>query len=356
MAKRRRRRKQKAVIIGVLLSFTVLVGLYVVSSFYFDEHFFFRTKINGWRVGGMNLTEAEAKVGDGVEDYLLTVFDRDGGKHHVYGKDIECSYVPDGSVKRLLDKQNPIQWVSAVFNPQGGDVPITMDYKEELISQAVKDMDCFQEENITEPESARIELGEDGYYIEPEAPGNRMDFESVLAKVKQAVSEGASSVQLTDEDYVSPEYTSESDEIVATIERINNYENAVITYQIKDYEESLGKEQIRDFLVVDGFEVSLQEDKITDYVQMLASKYNTYADVRTFRTSSNDTVEIGGGDYGWIVDKQSRLKQIERLAGRSAGSLSIPNALLSRARMTLAILMWRLITPNSTCGIMKMAN
>ena len=142
MAKRRRRRKQKAVIIGVLLSFTVLVGLYVVSSFYFDEHFFFRTKINGWRVGGMNLTEAEAKVGDGVEDYLLTVFDRDGGKHHVYGKDIECSYVPDGSVKRLLDKQNPIQWVSAVFNPQGGDVPITMDYKEELISQAVKDMDC----------------------------------------------------------------------------------------------------------------------------------------------------------------------------------------------------------------------
>lgn len=311
MAKQRRRRKQRAVIISVFLLFTVLVGLYVGISFYFDDHFFFRTKINGWRVGGMNLSDAEEKVGNGVEDYLLTVFDRDGGKHHVYGGDIECSYVPDGSVKRLLDRQNPIQWIGAVFSPQGGDVPITMDYKEELISQAVKDMDCFQEENITEPESARIELGEDGYYIEPEVPGNRMDFESVLAKVKQAVSEGASSVQLTDEDYVSPEYTSESDEIVATMERINDYENAVISYEIKDYEETLGKEQIRDFLVVDGFNVSLQEDKITDYVQMLASKYNTYADVRSFKTSSDDTVEIGGGDYGWIVDKPGEAEQIK---------------------------------------------
>ena len=172
-------------------------------------------------------------------------------------------------------------------------------------------MDCYQKENITDPESARIELGEDGYHVEKETPGNRMVFERVLAKVKQAVSAGETSVQLTDEDYVSPEYTSESKEIVETMERIEKYENATIDYQIKDSKEQLGKEQIRDFLTVDGFNVSLKEDKITDYVQMLASKYNTYADVRKFKTSSNDTVEIGGGDYGWIVDKPGEAEQLK---------------------------------------------
>lgn len=308
---RRKKQKQKVIVISVALTLTVLAGVYVAISFYFSSHFFFRAKINGWRVGGMDLTAAEEKVGDGVEDYLLTVFDRDGGKHHVYGADIACSYVPDGSVEKLLNAQNPVQWVGAIFAPHESEVPITMEYKEELISQAVESMDCFQKENITDPESARIELGEDGYHVEKETPGNRMVFERVLAKVKQAVSAGETSVQLTDEDYVSPEYTSESKEIVETMERIEKYENATIDYQIKDSKEQLGKEQIRDFLTVDGFNVSLKEDKITDYVQMLASKYNTYADVRKFKTSSNDTVEIGGGDYGWIVDKPGEAEQLK---------------------------------------------
>lgn len=314
MAKRRRRKRQKQMIIAgsaVLALLVVIAGLYFAMAFYFHDHFFFRAKINGWRVGGMDLKTAEEKVGDGVEDYLLTVFDRDGGKHHVYGGDIECAYVPDGSVEKLLHEQKPLQWISAVFNPDEGEVPITMDYKEELIAQAVKDMDCFQEGNITEPENASIELGDDGYYIKPETLGNCMIFENVLAKVEQAVSDGEDTVQLTDEDYVSPEYTSESAEVVGAMAQIDKYGSAEINYEIKDYEETLDKEKIQDFIKVEGFTVSLLEDKIAEYAQMLASKYNTYADVRTFHTSSADTVDIGGGDYGWIVDKPGEAEQIK---------------------------------------------
>lgn len=308
---RRKKQRQKVIIVSAALALAVMAGLYIAISFYFSSHFFFRTKINGWRVGGMDLSAAEEKVGDSVEDYLLTVFDRDGGKHHVYGADIECSYVPDGSVEQLLKGQKPLQWLGAVFSPHDSEVPITMKYKEELISQAVEGMDCFQKENITKPQSAHIELGEDGYYVEEEILGNKMVLKRVLAKVKQAVSDGETSVQLTDEDYASPKYTCESKEIVDTINRIESYENATIDYEIKDYEEKLTKEQIREFLTVDGFDVSLKEDKIADYVQALASKYNTYADVRTFHTSSNDTVEIGGGDYGWIVDKTAEAEQLK---------------------------------------------
>lgn len=311
MLERKRRRRKRIIIGSVAGTLLFLAAAYLAMTFYFSSHFFFRTKINGWKVGGMDLTRAEEKVGDGVEDYLLTVFDRDGEKHHIYGKDIDCSYVPDGSVAKLLEKQNPFQWIEGVFHPKEEEVPITMEYKEELISQAVSDMDCFQEENITEPEDAQIALGDDGYYIEPEKPGNHMIFDQVLAKVKQAVSAGDTSVKLSDEDYVNPEYTSESPEVVAAMDKINSYESATVDYEIKDYEEKLDKEQIREFLEVDGYTVSLKDDKIEAYVQSLASKYNTYADVRSFQTSSGDTVEIGGGDYGWIVDKPGEAQQLK---------------------------------------------
>lgn len=309
----RERRRRRRIIIGSITGIILLLAaVYFGMVLYFNSHFFFRTKINGWKVGGMNLENAEKKVGDGVEDYLLTVFDRNGEKHHIYGSDIACEYVPDGSVEKLLEAQNPFQWMTAIFKPETGQVPVTMKYQEELISGAVANMDCFQEENIIEPENAEIKLGEDGYYIEPEEMGTHMIFENVLAKVKEAVSAGDAEVTLTDEDYINPEITQTSSLVTDVIERIEKYENAEITYEIKDYEEKLEKEKIRGFIQVgDDFSVSLKEDEIEKYVQNLASTYNTYADVRSFQTSSGDTVEIGGGDYGWIVNKPKEAEQIK---------------------------------------------
>lgn len=96
------------------------------------------------------------------------------------------------------------------------------------------------------------------------------------------------------------------------MERIQSYENAEITYEIKDYDEKLTSEKIRGFIQLgEGYSVSLKEDEIEKYVQALASTYNTYADVRSFKTSSGDTVEIGGGDYGWIVNKPGEAEQLK---------------------------------------------
>ena len=312
MRQRERRRKRRIIIASIAAAALLLAAVYFGMVMYFNSHFFFRTKINGWKVGGMDLEKAEKKVGDGVEDYLLTVFDRDGEKHHIYGQDIGCKYVPDGSVEKLLEGQNPFRWIFAVFEPEEGEVPVTMEYEEDLISGAVAGMDCFQEGNIVEPENAEIKLGEDGYYIEPEEMGTHMVFENVLAKVKQAVSAGDSEVALADEDYINPEITQTDAIVTSAMDRIKGYENAEITYEIKDYEEKLFKERIRGFIQVgEDYSVSLKEDEIEKYVQTLASTYNTYADVRSFKTSSGDTVEIGGGDYGWIVNKPKEAEQIK---------------------------------------------
>lgn len=55
---------------------------------------------------------------------------------------------------------------------------------------------------------------------------------------------------------------------------------------------------------------------LSKYVQHLASTYNTYADVRAFKTSSGDVVNIGGGDYGWVISKAKETEQLKQdLAG-----------------------------------------
>ena len=100
--KRRRRRRRRIFLGSVLGALTLLAAAYCGIAVYFSSHFFFRTKVNGWKIGGMDIEAAEEKLGKSVEEYLLTIYDRDGEKHHIYGEDIECEYVPDGSVEKLL--------------------------------------------------------------------------------------------------------------------------------------------------------------------------------------------------------------------------------------------------------------
>lgn len=312
MRERERRRRRKIIIGSVSGVVILLLALYFGMAFYFKNHFMFRTEINGWKVGGMTVEQAEEKIGNHVEDYLLTVFDRDGGKHHVYGKEIGCQYVPDGTVEKLLEEQNPFGWLVSVFRLKEENAALTMKYDEELLAGVVQNMSCFAEENIVEPQDAQILLGEEGYYVEPEVMGTHMIYENVLAKVKEAVADGKESLTLTDEDYVNPEYTKESEAVTNAMATIERYTGTVITYQVRGEEETIDPEQMQKFVQVgENYEVGFNEKEIERYVQSLASKYNTYADVRSFQTSSGDTVEIGGGDYGWIVNKPKEAEQLK---------------------------------------------
>ena len=59
---------------------------------------------------------------------------------------------------------------------------------------------------------------------------------------------------------------------------------------------------IKDWVnISDDFEVTLDDSKVGDYVEELGSKYNTMGASRNFTTSSGETINAYGGDYGWKI-------------------------------------------------------
>lgn len=293
------------------LVLTLLVATFFLVSYHFKDHFYPHTEINGLKVGGMSAEEAEEKIATDVGDYLLTLHDRDGNKYHITGRDIDCRYLPDGALGRALEEQNMYAWIPALFREHILNVDTPMAYDKDKLVEAVAALPCFQEENITYPVDAFVQRGESAYEIVPEQPGNQMILDRVAADVMAAVTAGEGNLTLTDEDYVPPKLTQDSPQLVGVLEQIEGYMGAEITYQISDYGEKLDSSEIFDMLSVDeNMRVLLDEEKITDFVQDLATKYNTYADVREFATSSGDVVEIGGGDYGWVIDKAAEAELI----------------------------------------------
>lgn len=309
---RQRQRRKKMVLLITMLVITLLVILYLLISLYFRNHFYFRTEVNGLKVGGRTAAEAEEKIAQDVGDYLLTIYDRDGDKYHVMGRDIDNSYVPDGSLEKALKQQSMFAWIPSLFRENKIDVDTPMTYDTGKLDTVVAALPCFREENITLPVNAALERKEHAYEVVPEERGNQMILKNVQKVVEAAVTAGEGSVTLTDEAYTEPELYRDSPKILNTLEKLEAYANAEITYKISDYDEKLDSEKIFDMLELgEDFTISLAEQKVTDFVQTLATKYNTYGDVRKFQTSLGDTVEIGGGDYGWVIDKEKEAEQLK---------------------------------------------
>lgn len=309
---RQRRRKRRIILLSCMGAALLLAVAYLLMALYFRSHFYFRTEVNGLKVGGKTVAEAEEKIAREVGDYLLTIYGRDGGKFHVMGRDIGGSYVPDGSLKEALKRQNMFAWLPALFRRNVIDVPTPMDYDGEALTQAVAALPGFLEENITRPANAFLERTETEYRIAPEVMGNEMKVERVAEYVGKAVNQGAGELALPNDAYVNPEVYQDDPTLVEALRQIQRAIQAEVTYQIADYQEGLSSGQIFEMLEVgEDYSLSLNEKKLTDFVQKLASKYNTYGDVRQFATSSGDTVAIGGGDYGWVIDKPKEAEQLQ---------------------------------------------
>jgi lipoprotein-anchoring transpeptidase ErfK/SrfK len=309
---KKKAKKKRQIILIVVTSFLLLLGIiYLMVSFYFNAHFFYKTEINGLKVGGMTESEAVEKIGKDVGEYLLTIYDRDGKKYHLTGGDIGCEYVPDGSIEKALEDQSPINWMVAAINGNIIDVDTPMTYDKKMMEKAVANLECFDKENIINPEDADIVFSEDGYEIIPEVLGNKLIKKRVVKLVAAAVTEGAGQLTLTDKEYVKPKVLSDGKKITAIAKNLDSYLNSEVKYEIKGHEEAFGRDDIIDMMTVDeNFNVTLNEQVVVDYVQQLATKYNTYADIRSFKTNAGDTVEIGGGDYGWVINKAKETEQL----------------------------------------------
>ncbi len=289
----------------------VLAGIYIGIAIFFQSHYMPKTCMNGVSIGNLNLEDAEEKLRREVSCYTLTIESRDGDKVQLLGPDFGYSYVSEGEAGSILEKQNGFGWIAKIGKEQEYQLSVAITYDEEKLRELVDEIAWFDEENITQPEDAHLVRTQDGYEIVPEVEGNAIKTDEVKEMIFDAVEGGETKLTLTDEMYEQPEVRADDDSLKKQLEQIEAYLSLVITYDVGDEGEVLDQEKIIDFIEVEDGKVALSDDALTTYVQYLASKYNTYGDVREFQTTAGGTVSIGGGDYGWVIDKEAEKEQLK---------------------------------------------
>lgn len=290
----------------------VLAAVYLGAAVYFHSHFLPRTVINGILAGGKSKEEVERLITEEINGYELRLAERGEKEETIPGADISLKPRFDDGIERLLQKQNGFAWVAALFVSQKLEETTMVEFDEEALETRAGELSCMQEENQESPKDACIsEYSASGYEIIPEEEGSLIDRDAFLSALKEAVGNLDETLSLEEAGcYVKPEITAESEELVQTADALNQYTGVTITYTIGDKTETLDGSITHEWMRIEDMQASVDEEKVEEYVNDLASAYNTAFHKRTLKTSYGQTVEIPGGDYGWKIDKEGEKQQI----------------------------------------------
>lgn len=311
----RRKRKARVLRRSLSLAFGIIlfliIGIYVFFTVYFRSHFFYQTSIEDISVGGMTAQETIDELRLKVKEYLLVMYDRDGNRYQIPGVEFGYDYQPLGEEEKLIDEQSSFLWPVRITKEKKLQINTSITYDEELLREKVMSLDCLKEGQMRKPQNAFIQMTEEGYELVPEDRGTYLIPDRVFARVKAAVDAGESEFTFTDDLYEKPEVTSDDPVLSECMAKIQSFFGAEITYDMGEDKEVVDKSVISSWITVDeNYNVSFDESKAAAYVQSLASKYNTYGDEREFLTAKGDTITIGGGDYGWVIDKEAEREQL----------------------------------------------
>lgn len=292
----------------------VLAGIcliYVAISVYFMSHFFVNTKINGKNFSGKTASDVEKYLQTNIKDYKLTILENEGRQDVISGSEIGLEYRAGTEAEKLLKDQNGFAWPKAFFTENSRKVSVNVSYNEESLNQRISQLSCLQTEQ-TPAENAKPEFDGNQYVIKPEVYGNAVDKERLTEQVKVHITEFQPQLDMVETKcYAKPKYVEDSKEVQEACDAMNKYVNASITYPMNE-PVVVDKALISQWLQVDGeMKVSLNTEAMKQWFTAFGDKYDTQGTTRTFTTPTGKSATVTGGTYGWSIDEDTELVNLQ---------------------------------------------
>ena len=315
--RRRGRRKKKErkplgkkfwIILGSI--FGGLIAIYLGISIYFIGHFFVNTTINGKDFSGSSAAVVEEYFKEQVKDYELTIVELNNETDVIKGSEISLSYKENTGVKKALKEQNPLLWVTAFFSKTSKDVQVQVNYDEKVLEEKIQSIKAVTQEQ-TEPASAYPKFDGESFVVEPEVYGTAVNLEVLTEKIKEYISAFEPKLDMFDEGcYKLPKYLSDSPEVQAACDTMNEYCKASITYTMTE-NVVVDKTVISGWLTYDeNMKVSLDENAVREWMRTFGQTYDTVGAYRTITTPTGKAAEVSGGTYGWSIDEETETQNL----------------------------------------------
>lgn len=307
-------------IVGIICA-AVIVCTYVAVSVWFMFHYNYKTYINGSDYSFYTLDEVDQFIGEYISDYSLTLKLRDDSEYKIKPDDIGLVISPNVTAKKIISEQNGFLWPYYMCIRKDYELYYTADYDKDKLETLLKNCDFTQESNMEKPTDASVAIKDGKSTIIPETEGNYIDFTELCCIIDEALTKGDKLVDLDETDvYEKPTLTADSEEIISEQAKLEKILSMKITYKIDEVSWELTSEEYGDWISdITAEKIEFQKDKVQEYVQNMADRYDTYGVPRNFRTHDGRTVTLDNTWYGWLIDVEGETEELYTLleAGES---------------------------------------
>ncbi len=303
------RRPKKSGVPIPLIAAGVFVGVlaagYIGVSVYFTSHFYMNTEINGHDFSMKTAADVKEYIEQQVQGYSLTILEKDNKTDSISGEEISLKYNENKDIENVLKRQNAFLWPQAFFVKNSSKATVDVSYDRDALEDKISRLQAVKAEQIP-PTSAYPKFNGTEYVVEPEVTGTEVNQELLREKIHQYISEFQPELDMVGENcYALPKYTSESGDVTAACNEMNQYLKASITYSM-DQPVVVDKTLISEWVTADAeMKVTFNEGAVREWLREFGKQYDTVGKTRSITSPWGKTVEVSGGTYGWSVDEEA---------------------------------------------------
>ncbi|BBF45366.1 ErfK/YbiS/YcfS/YnhG family protein [Lachnospiraceae bacterium KM106-2] len=312
--------KNKLVYLLVTVA-AVFAIFYICFAGYYWDKFLSGTYINGVEVSGMTTKEAEQKVRK-IEMGKITLVGRNQEKNEINLNDLKAKVVIGDKVNKVKNEQNPLLWLGGYIGKNENDVQTTISYQTSNLESYIDRLSMVSGSDRVKPKDACVVFDKtNGYEIQKEVLGNTIDKDKLLDAVVKALKNKEHMIDLEKAKcYVQPKHLVADSDYKALASKLDMIKKVAINYADGQNKKAADYSVIKDWINIDSnLNLTLKEDKVNNFVQNVAYKFNTLGKIRNFKTASGSVIRIGGGNYGNRINYSQEVANVKNaiLSGKN---------------------------------------
>lgn len=314
----------------IIICLVLLAGMGIAAGVYLKQQwdrttYFEHTSLNGFDVSEM---EPETVLMKLVQLYSVPVVHvTEKGEEAMSASLSELGYEIDQTalleeLEDALDRQKtsiPVL-LESLLNGNAFQVAIPFTFDEERFLGAVNKDALKEERTVSVDAEMRYDEATKNYYVEPEVYGTEFADEDLQQIVREQADSLAAqenpqpdlTIEIPESIYIRPQVTKDDVELNNLCNLYNQYDKAQITYLFGDEKVVVDWDTIKDWLIIEEGDATLNEELIYEYVIDLAAKYDTRYYDRHFHTSQGTDIVIPSSenDYGYTIYQDGEFSQL----------------------------------------------
>lgn len=309
--------KLRIFFISFISTLLCLIFALMVLNIIYNYRFTYGTTINGIDVSNNTVKDA-AKAFDNISNNYKILVESPNGVYELHGKDIGYHYDIENSLKRILSEQIDTVWpIRELTENKEYTIDIVGTYDDSMLVSVIDDTGIIGDGDKEESNAYISDYLDDTgkFFIIPESYGNIPIIDSIYDNIRDAVKKNYEYVDITKSSYKQPDIKSDSEDLIADLNCINDITDYNITFSANGKKFKFNREYLKSYIEYnenDGYSINLQL-AIDEFIGKMNKELTTLGYGLSFVTTSGEIKSIPGGNWGWWLDREKTQKELEKL-------------------------------------------